>query len=165
MANGTNIFGTSKLLRQLQLLALVQFRTGPKPDGIKHTGAQSHTPSCCACTSSALFRQSSPSAWCETALAPQLSAVRLSISLPFCPALALGLIAEYPNKFVGKRWHANPTFLFAVHYLRVSRRTYQHTNAWSYVRPRKIDYLLIVPARFLFSARLLFFLFFFTIDK
>ena len=52
--------------------ALVQFRTGPKPDGIKHT-VQSHTPLCCACmhqhsSASALFRQSS--ARCETALAP-----------------------------------------------------------------------------------------------
>ena len=29
-----------------------------------------------------------------------------------------------------------------------------------FIRPRKIDYMLIIPARFLFSARLLFFFFF-----
>ena len=40
-----------------------------KPDGIKRTVPQSHALSCCACTSSALFRQAS--ARCETALAPR----------------------------------------------------------------------------------------------
>ena len=86
--------------------ALVQFRTGPKSDGILKAHSPTHhrhRAVVCACTrtsastfcSSALFRQSSPSAWCETALAPASP----SDFIVFVPA---GLIAEYPNKSVQK---------------------------------------------------------------
>ena len=50
--------------------ALVQFRTGPKPDG-KHTVAHTRHRAVHAPGSSALFHQSS--ARCETALAPNFA--------------------------------------------------------------------------------------------
>ena len=116
-------------------LALVQFRTGPnmpKPDGKAH----SH-----------MHHRAEP---CMHGVA-RISSI---FSVRHRSGAKLGLIAEYPNKFVGKCWHANPTYCSPYMYTLSTRnrrtRTCLHTNSiWSYAICVYIRIILVIAEAYL----------------